>query len=625
MKRRDQNNNTPLDCAISRRRMNGLEDEEGRGNRGEGGEVQQDEGAEEEGQELHCVRILLEMGVSAKDVVRDSSALHLAVLSGNKKVVKVLLDHGAHVNATDEHLGKLRNTPLHLAAKAGHSDIAVMLVEAGADMLAVNMDCGTSMEVAARYGNVEVMEALCELGAHVEDSQLHQGAHYGRVETIQFLLRKGLDVNTTTYLHTAASQGHLAAVEVLISNGALIETVDGELNTPLNIAAANNRLSVVDFLIQQGACLETKDRQGATPLYKAAKRGLTKMAALLLAKGASLYAIGPAGLSLLHVAVQQPNNSMIQLLIDNWLHVDATDALGNTPLIYAALRNNHEGTTTLIKAGANVRTKSRSGATPLHYTIGTCALEVANILLASGVDINAINGEAKTPLHLSVLGGRLELVELMIARGANLEAEDKAGQTPLQLAIELGYLEVANKLIEGGAVVSDPFLHAVVYGDISAVTVLLEEAVEVNDGALVLAIKRGHAAIVKLLVDHEHIKLAQSSAFLRQAIKERQVEVIQELLRCGADAAEAFDDGLAALHVAVEFQDAHTTAILDALVSGGAKLDAQVIVRREKRGAKKEQKPKEHYLHSIYCSARVEGQHSIMQRSMATRKLYNGC
>lgn len=58
------------------------------------------------------------------------SPLHFAACMGQRDVVKLLLDNGAHPNAVDKDLW----SPLHHAAREGHWNVVSDLVTAGADV-----------------------------------------------------------------------------------------------------------------------------------------------------------------------------------------------------------------------------------------------------------------------------------------------------------------------------------------------------------------------------------------------------------------------------------------------------------------------------------------------------------
>ncbi|WP_447983493.1 ankyrin repeat domain-containing protein [Nitrospira sp. Nam74] len=78
------------------------------------------------------VSSLLDQAIDANTQfpILGSSPLILASAKGHSEVVRLLLDHGAHINATD-HTGW---TPLHAAIYGGHAEVVQLLLERGAQM-----------------------------------------------------------------------------------------------------------------------------------------------------------------------------------------------------------------------------------------------------------------------------------------------------------------------------------------------------------------------------------------------------------------------------------------------------------------------------------------------------------
>jgi len=68
------------------------------------------------------------VGIHSRDVDGDTP-LHVLVRRGDADGVRVLIEHGAHVNA----VGDMGETALHIARRLGHRDIMRQLLDAGAD------------------------------------------------------------------------------------------------------------------------------------------------------------------------------------------------------------------------------------------------------------------------------------------------------------------------------------------------------------------------------------------------------------------------------------------------------------------------------------------------------------
>ncbi|MCY3653498.1 MAG: ankyrin repeat domain-containing protein [Cyanobacteria bacterium MAG IRC1_bin_28] len=152
--------------------------------------------------------------------------LHRAASVTHVELVKLLLRHGANVDAEDSS----DNSPLHLAIHAGHGDLARLLIEAGADVQARNHAGNTPVQVAAFAGLPEVIKLLVEAGSPVNlqdqvgDTPLHDAALQGRVEAARALLDAGADIHATnnagqTPLDLARQNGHESVVAVLQAAG----------------------------------------------------------------------------------------------------------------------------------------------------------------------------------------------------------------------------------------------------------------------------------------------------------------------------------------------------------------------------------------------------------------------
>lgn len=102
--------------------------------------------------------------VNATDA-NGGTALTEAVIQGNHRNVRLLLEHGASIEAR---VGSSRYTPLMLAAMRDDEDAVKMLLEAGADVNALD-SAGSSPLMWAAYssenGSSHVVDLLLEAGA----------------------------------------------------------------------------------------------------------------------------------------------------------------------------------------------------------------------------------------------------------------------------------------------------------------------------------------------------------------------------------------------------------------------------------------------------------------------------
>lgn len=177
------------------------------------------------------VERLLAEGVSpdTRSSWDDATPLHVASMAGHAKVVAMLLEAGANVNARRKRMARLGPSPLREACVNRHTDVAALLLEAGADP---NLgEWIPPLEWAVVNRDPRLVELLLAHGADVNvacsDGQtvLHIAARRGSGTTVRLLLRYGADVNRKngkgrTAQELAERRGH-HSVALLIKNWAL--------------------------------------------------------------------------------------------------------------------------------------------------------------------------------------------------------------------------------------------------------------------------------------------------------------------------------------------------------------------------------------------------------------------
>jgi L-ascorbate metabolism protein UlaG (beta-lactamase superfamily) len=107
---------------------------------------------------INAMKILLEHGADVNAISeRGETALYFGVREGKTEIVEWLLSHGALAE------GKLKGSGrnlLHLATLKGFTDIAALLVENGVDLDATDIFGNTALHYAAKYGHKKITSLL---------------------------------------------------------------------------------------------------------------------------------------------------------------------------------------------------------------------------------------------------------------------------------------------------------------------------------------------------------------------------------------------------------------------------------------------------------------------------------
>jgi ankyrin repeat protein len=133
---------------------------------------------------------------------RGCTALHLALLLGHSKLIEILLESGAEINARLPHGG----TYLHSAAAVGNCDLLKRLIKYGIDVHDAGDTHGnTALHVAAIKDESSIFPLLMNSGARIDVrnrfnlTPLHYAAHseYNGKTTLQEMVTT-LSMNLTT-------------------------------------------------------------------------------------------------------------------------------------------------------------------------------------------------------------------------------------------------------------------------------------------------------------------------------------------------------------------------------------------------------------------------------------------
>ncbi|XP_039274788.2 uncharacterized protein LOC120348661 [Styela clava] len=184
-----------------------------------------------------CKKVLKLFHIAGKSIdVRNNllqTPLHVAVITNQKEIVKLLLNHKSSPHNPD----RFGSTAFHLCAKYNHADCLIEILQ-------------NTVEKDRHHLNIRDYEGL-------------------------------------TALHVAVRHGSVATFKVLVANGADIDAKDNKGGrTPLIYAIEMNERNIVEMLLECDASVSQQTYSGDTALHIASGRGLQDIVRLLLRRGA---------------------------------------------------------------------------------------------------------------------------------------------------------------------------------------------------------------------------------------------------------------------------------------------------------------------------------------------------
>ena len=157
-----------------------------------------------------------------------------------------------------------------------------LLIERGAKVNAQNEACKTALMLAAFYGKLHLVKILRQYDASYDlrDNSGMSAIHYaidgGNCDTIEYMITDGANVNDvdtingwTPLLRAASLNAKADVARVLIKYDANMNIADINHKTALMISTINGNLPFVQVLVSHGADLYTLNEYGKS-LYELA-------------------------------------------------------------------------------------------------------------------------------------------------------------------------------------------------------------------------------------------------------------------------------------------------------------------------------------------------------------------
>ncbi len=370
--------------------------------------------------------------------------LAAAINQGYISAAEYLLDHGGEVNPSSA----TGFVPIVVAASRGNEGMVRLLLRHGANIDALDGQRFTAFARAAHQRFIAVCLTLISNKADVNlgaTSPIIDAIRQKDEAMVRLLLEHGAALETRgfkddTALGIAASEHNVSICQLLVEHGANVNATNGNGATPIFHSINEDDFAITEFLVTNHALLNIADHAGESPLVQAMDRPKISIFALLLEHKADPNQIaamrGYSSLSPLGWAILAGRPDMVSLLLE-------AGANANAP-IPPQLKNNGQipggpaGDTLYPNPGANSITWMASppdGATPLYLTIfwrPNQHTKIVSLLLDHGAEPNIINAEDHlTPLNRAVASDWVDDVELLVKHGADVNKTNGLGAPPL--------------------------------------------------------------------------------------------------------------------------------------------------------------------------------------------------
>jgi ankyrin repeat protein len=334
----------------------------------------------------------------------------------------------------------------------------------------------TPLSIAARKGDLSMVEELMRRGSRVSDRELVEAVHHVQNEggNIDVLRRLLVDFQgcAPSAVALAGFGQRLDLLQLLLSKGADPAGVpmhpweagwtrphdgDDRLITPvhnphsaLEIVAAGGDASALEAVTQSSLCHWSPELVGR----------------------ALALAINSHGDGLVERLLQLGPNMNEEITVDEgaalscWLECMPYDEELEiyTALEAAVKKQNVPVVRRLLEFGdinINHHARGARGRTALQHAVETGNWELISILLSRGADVNGRPAEdaGATALQLAAIKGYLPLAGELIRRGADVNAPRAPwkGRTALEGAAEHGRIDMVHLLLEHGALIQGRF------------------------------------------------------------------------------------------------------------------------------------------------------------------------
>lgn len=432
----------------------------------------------------NLIMFLLGNGARLEDAGDFRPPLVHAISNGQTEAVRILCDHGAHVNYQSKDTYGRLTTPLISAVESGILEIVSLLLKKHPHLEMRNHTTRTALMVAVDpqnfIRNPQIVQLLCDHGADITAIDknglnaralaLKSTTNHEIVNILDAEYRKrgipipglvqpqALKPSAPSFAVPAPVQRPIAQVpqstyteQISFSSAQSEQQKISAFLRSLNKANnAQEAFELVQAWIKNGKSVNAKDASGYTALMYAAEAGYMDVARLLCINGAEIDAATNKGLTALMWASIKGHNALVQFFCEKGANINAKDATGQTALKYAAM-NGHMAVLRFLWAKNAQDIPDNNGRNAFMGAAAYGKIQAVQFIYQQGGYIDVYDHQRTTALMLAAQFGHLDTVQFCCDKNAQIDAISNQRWTALALAAKNGHLDVVRLLCEKGA------------------------------------------------------------------------------------------------------------------------------------------------------------------------------